>query len=76
MALINGKNKYFIKLCFILQHCEKSIQILQLRLLEYQQKITVALEVDKTKDNSLKKYHNLNDRFVLKQKFVIHMYIH
>lgn len=43
-------------------HCEKSIQVLQLRLLEYQQKITVAIEVDKRKDNTLKKYLELNQK--------------
>lgn len=35
------------------QHLEKTIRQLQARLLEYQQRLSVAIEVDRTKDNAL-----------------------
>lgn len=42
-------------------HLEKTIQTLQSKLLEYQQKISVALEVDRTKDKALKSTQNENN---------------
>ncbi|XP_058448829.1 coiled-coil domain-containing protein 18 [Malaya genurostris] len=33
------------------QHCERNIQMLQAKLLEYEQKIAVAVDVDKEKEN-------------------------
>ncbi|XP_075162278.1 centriole duplication and spindle assembly protein centrobin [Haematobia irritans] len=35
------------------QHLEKTVRQLQSRLLEYQQRLSVAIEVDRTKDNAL-----------------------
>ncbi|KAM7355624.1 centriole duplication and spindle assembly protein centrobin isoform 2-T2 [Cochliomyia hominivorax] len=35
------------------QHLEKTVRQLQARLLEYQQRLSVAIEVDRTKDNAL-----------------------
>lgn len=35
------------------QHLEKTIRQLQARLLEYQQRLSVAIEVDRSKDNAL-----------------------
>lgn len=35
------------------QHLEKTVRQLQARLLEYQQRLSVAVEVDRTKDNAL-----------------------
>ncbi|XP_059610286.1 centrobin [Phlebotomus argentipes] len=37
------------------EHCEKSIHLLQARILEYQQKLVVAMEVDRTKDDTIAK---------------------
>ncbi|XP_055845678.1 polyamine-modulated factor 1-binding protein 1 [Episyrphus balteatus] len=42
-------------------HLEKTIQSLQSKLLEYQQKISVALEVDKAKDKALRSAQNENN---------------
>lgn len=38
------------------KHCERTIQALQAKLLEYQQKIAVAIEVDKKKDDLIQKH--------------------
>lgn len=46
------------------QHCEKTIQILQSKLTEYQQKIAVAIKVDRTKDEALKRLSETNSRCV------------
>ncbi|XP_055912762.1 probable DNA double-strand break repair Rad50 ATPase [Eupeodes corollae] len=42
-------------------HLEKTIRTLQSKLLEYQQKISVALEVDRSKDNALRNAQIEND---------------
>lgn len=47
------------------EHCEKSIQVLQSKCLEYQQKISVALKIDKTKDDALSKLHDNNTRLAV-----------
>ncbi|XP_055379550.1 putative autophagy-related protein 11 [Condylostylus longicornis] len=44
------------------QHCEKTIQALQIKLLEYQQKISVALQVDKVKDNAIGDLKDENEK--------------
>lgn len=44
------------------QHCEKVIKALQDKLLEYQQKLSVAIQVDKVKDNVLGKIREENHR--------------
>lgn len=50
------------------QHCEREIQVLQARLLEYQQKIAVAMKIDKSKDEAISRLQHTNSRyFVLKQ---------
>lgn len=36
------------------EHCERTIQQLQTKILEYQQKLSVAITVDRTKDDALK----------------------
>lgn len=36
------------------EHCERTIQQLQAKILEYQQKISVAISVDRTKDEAIK----------------------
>lgn len=46
------------------QHCEKTIQILQSRLLEYQQKISVAIKVDRQKDEALNRFHTTNAKYI------------
>lgn len=46
------------------EHCEKQIQSLQVRLLEYQQKISVAIKIDKSKDEAIAKLHATNQRQV------------
>lgn len=47
------------------EHCEKSIQVLQSKCLEYQQKISVAIKIDKTKDDALSKLHENNTRLAV-----------
>lgn len=47
------------------EHCEKSIQVLQSKCLEYQQKISVALKIDRTKDDALTKLHENNTRLAV-----------
>ncbi|GAB0088251.1 hypothetical protein DMENIID0001_026450 [Sergentomyia squamirostris] len=59
------------------EHCEKSIHLLQARILEYQQKLAVAMEVDRTKDDIISKLQsnvkslenqNMNLRTELREK--------
>lgn len=47
---------------FSFKHCEKTIQTLQSRLLECQQKISVAIKVDKQKDEMLTQLHESNSK--------------
>lgn len=47
------------------QHLEKIVQQLLSRQLEYQQRLSVAIEVDKTKDSVLKNLQLQNTRFVV-----------
>lgn len=44
------------------QHLEKTVRQLQARLLEYQQRLSVAIEVDRTKDNALNNAQMENKR--------------
>lgn len=46
------------------QHCEREIQSLQTRLLEYQQKISVAMKIDKTKDEAIARLQDTNSRLI------------
>ncbi|KAJ6633474.1 Centrobin [Pseudolycoriella hygida] len=48
------------------EHCEKTIQVLQSKLTEYQQKIAVAIKVDKTKDEALKRLSETNSSLLAK----------
>ncbi|XP_037026369.1 myosin-2 heavy chain isoform X2 [Bradysia coprophila] len=48
------------------EHCEKTIQILQSKLTEYQQKIAVAIKVDRTKDEALKRLSETNSSLLAK----------
>lgn len=45
------------------QHCEREIQVLQTRLLEYQQKIAVAMKIDKSKDEAITRLQDTNARY-------------
>lgn len=51
------------------QHCEKTIQDLQAKLLDCQQKLSVAVEIDKSKDAAMKKANDehLNLRPIIKK---------
>lgn len=44
------------------QHCEREIQALQTRLLEYQQKISVAMKIDNSKDEAIGRLQKTNSR--------------
>lgn len=46
------------------QHCEKTIQILQSRILEHEQKISVAIKVDHQKDEALNRFHTTNAKYL------------
>lgn len=44
------------------KHCEREIQTLQTKLLEYQQKISVAMKIDKSKDEAICRLQETNSR--------------
>lgn len=47
------------------QHLEKTVRSLQSRLLEYQQRLSVAIEVDKAKDTALSKAQIENKKYLV-----------
>lgn len=57
------------------QHLEKTVRQLQSRLLEYQQRLSVAIEVDRTKDNALNNVQMENKRYWITQLLIIHNYL-
>jgi hypothetical protein len=48
----------------LLQHCERLIQQLQIRLLEEQQKLAVAVQVDRGKDQAILQLKDAWNRLV------------
>lgn len=49
-----------------MQHCERLIRELQTKVLDLQEKVAVAVEVDKTKDEAIAKFHEAWEQVALR----------